>query len=75
MRMVLTIDHSVEFIAALTNDFSFSQDAVAEDDVYAFVIEINKQKVILLDTPGLDYRENRGAVFDVISSWLLKKAR
>jgi hypothetical protein len=74
--VALTIGHRTEFVAALTNDLSFSDDAVPEDDVLAYVVEINRQSVILLDTPGLDYQDDdRGAAFGAISSWLRKKAR
>ncbi len=59
-----------KFVATLTNGFS-----PTEDEVSACVVEIVGQKVILLDTPGPDHRDDKEEAFDAITIWLSKKAR
>jgi hypothetical protein len=45
------------------------------ESIEPYEIEINNEKIILLDTPGLDVTENPTHVFQMIAEWLKAQAR
>ena len=45
------------------------------ESIEPYEIEINKEKVVLLDTPGLDATENPTDVFQMIAGWLKAQGR
>ncbi|KXN90890.1 hypothetical protein AN958_03420 [Leucoagaricus sp. SymC.cos] len=50
------------------------ESELAAGSITAYEIQVNGENVILLDTPGLDYRNDREAVFRLLSSWLKTQA-
>ncbi|KAF5343322.1 hypothetical protein D9756_011581 [Leucocoprinus leucothites] len=65
------------FVSALTGDHSIMEEAsTTMDDIKEYEVHINGEPVIVIDTPGLDYRpSDREAVFKQLAAWLKAQAR
>ncbi|EKM75458.1 hypothetical protein AGABI1DRAFT_116385 [Agaricus bisporus var. burnettii JB137-S8] len=64
------------FVEALTETSPSSKgNELRMESIEPYEIEINKEKVVLLDTPGLDATENPTDVFQMIAGWLKAQGR
>jgi hypothetical protein len=67
--------HSWQVIRSITNIPPSQDESIRLDTIEPYEVKINGEKVILLDTPGLDLQHPPNCVFKMIAGWLKQEAR